>query len=199
MAGDPNIRASDEDRDRVATLLREHHAAGRLTPEEFNERLDQAFAAKTLGDLDALLADLPAIDLYRLPDAALRKRAPLPGASSHREALAVARQHGRLSPAWQAAWGSWVSATAVLTVIWVLSGMNNNLWFLWIAAPWGALLLARWLTGAHPDSGGAAQRQQLRQDRDQWRLERHEQHQQWHDERRQARDERRGRLPGDRD
>ena len=37
MAADPRIRASDEDRDRVVSLLREHHAAGRLTAEEFNE------------------------------------------------------------------------------------------------------------------------------------------------------------------
>ena len=59
MASDPRIRASDADRDRTAALLREHHAAGRLTAEEFNERLDKAYAAKTLGELDELLADLP--------------------------------------------------------------------------------------------------------------------------------------------
>ena len=69
MAYDPKIRASDDDRDRTASLLREHHAAGRLTPEEFSERLDKAFAARTVGELDELLTDLPSIDLYRLPDA----------------------------------------------------------------------------------------------------------------------------------
>ena len=42
MVADPRIRASDDDRDRTASLLREHHAAGRLTPEEFNERLESA-------------------------------------------------------------------------------------------------------------------------------------------------------------
>jgi hypothetical protein len=67
------LRASDADRDRAAALLREHHAAGRLTKEEFEERLDMAFAAKTLGDIDELMADLPAIDIYELPDAALRR------------------------------------------------------------------------------------------------------------------------------
>src|SRR5690349_8193164 len=50
MASDPKIRASDADRDRTAALLREHHAAGRLTAEEFNERLDKAYAAKTVGE-----------------------------------------------------------------------------------------------------------------------------------------------------
>ena len=53
------LRASDADRDRVASLLQEHHAAGRLTAEEFAERLDVALQARTLGELDELLADLP--------------------------------------------------------------------------------------------------------------------------------------------
>ena len=69
MPADPRIRASDEDRDRVASMLREHHAVGRLTVDEFNERLDKAYAARTMGDLDELLADLPGIDLDQLPDA----------------------------------------------------------------------------------------------------------------------------------
>ena len=40
MPANPQMRASDDDRDRAAALLREHHAAGRLTVEEFHERLD---------------------------------------------------------------------------------------------------------------------------------------------------------------
>lgn len=74
MPSDPKLRASDADRDRTAALLREHHAVGRLTAEEFHERLDKAYAAKTLGELDELLADLPGIDLYELPDAPLRRQ-----------------------------------------------------------------------------------------------------------------------------
>jgi hypothetical protein len=66
MPAEPPMRASDADRDRTAALLREHHAAGRLDAAEFNERLDRVFAAKTLGDLDEVTADLPAIDLYPL-------------------------------------------------------------------------------------------------------------------------------------
>jgi Domain of unknown function (DUF1707) len=153
MTSDPRIRASDDDRDRTATLLREHHAAGRLDAEEFNDRLDKTFAAKTVGELDELLSDLPSIDLYRLPDHGLPRRPPVPGASSHAEALAAAgagRPHGRFSPAWQAAWGSWLSVSAVLVVIWTLSGMGYP-WFAWIVGPWGAIMLARWVTGNHPD------------------------------------------------
>ena len=81
MPGDPRIRASDADRDRVAALLREHHAAGRLTAEEFHERMEQALDATTLGELDELLTDLPAIDLYQLPDASLRRAPPHLGQS----------------------------------------------------------------------------------------------------------------------
>ena len=162
MAADPRIRASDDDRDRTATLLREHHAAGRLDAEEFNERLDKTFAAKTVGELDELLSDLPSIDLYRLPDHGLPRRPPVPGASSHAAALAAAagagRPHSRFSPAWQAAWGSWLSVSAVLVVIWTLSGMGYP-WFAWIVGPWGAIMLARWVTGSHPDG---QQRHQVR-------------------------------------
>ena len=76
MPSDPKIRASDADRDRTAALLREHLAAGRLTAEEYHERLDLAYEAKTLGQLDELMADLPGIDLYELPDAKLRRAGP---------------------------------------------------------------------------------------------------------------------------
>ena len=155
----PRIRASDADRDRTAALLREHHAAGRLTAEEFSERLDKAYAAKTLGELDELLADLPGIDLYELPDASLhrgrRPPPPLPW-------LMAPGVVSRFSPAWKAAWGSWLTVTLVLFAVWLLKGHPGNLWFLWVAGPWGALMLGRWLTGGHPPSRGG------RRDRRDW-------------------------------
>ena len=54
-----NVRVGDADREAVAAQLREHYADGRLTLEELNERLDQAFAAKTRADLNTVLVDLP--------------------------------------------------------------------------------------------------------------------------------------------
>jgi Domain of unknown function (DUF1707) len=74
VAGDPRIRASDADRDRAATLLGKHHAAGRLNSAEFHERMEKAMDAATIGELDELMDDLPAIDIYDLPDASLRRR-----------------------------------------------------------------------------------------------------------------------------
>jgi hypothetical protein len=148
MPYDPHMRASDSDRDRVASMLREHHAAGRLTADEFQERLDATFAAKTLGDLDKLMADLPGIDLYHLPEATIRRGQPHPPDS--------ARQ-GRLSPAWRGAWGSWASVSLLLFTLWLITSISSHhvdgLWFLWIAGPWGAILLGRWLFGGHPGGG----------------------------------------------
>jgi hypothetical protein len=146
---DPNLRASDDDRDRTASLLREHHAAGRLTPDEFQERLDATFEAKTLGQLQELLADLPAIDLYHLPEQSMRR-------SQHEPASHPAvPEHSRLSPAWRHHWASWASTSLVLFVIWLITAVSshsmNGLWFLWVAGPWGAILAARWLFGQHPD------------------------------------------------
>ncbi len=54
------MRASDADRDRVLDVLREAAAEGRLTPDEVDERMEAALAARTLGELAALTADLPA-------------------------------------------------------------------------------------------------------------------------------------------
>src|SRR5215472_12897640 len=81
VPGDPRIRASDADRDRATALLREHHAAGRLTAEEFHDRMDAALNATTLGEIDDLLADLPVIDLYRLPHESMQRPASLPHTS----------------------------------------------------------------------------------------------------------------------
>lgn len=53
------MRISDADRDRVAEILREALAEGRLTAEEHSERVEAAYAAKTSGQLEPLLRDLP--------------------------------------------------------------------------------------------------------------------------------------------
>jgi uncharacterized membrane protein YccC len=152
MATDPGTRASDADRDRIADALREHYAAGRLSLEEFGDRLDLAYAARTLGDLDALMADLPAVDLGQLPAALLRAgsspRPARPGSPGPVEPTG-----GRRSPAWRAAWGSWLAISLCAFMIWLLSGANGGPWFLWVALPIGALLLGRWVTGGPAPRG----------------------------------------------
>lgn len=53
------VRASDDDRERAIASLREHLTAGRLTLEEFTERMSVALAATRTADLDAPLRELP--------------------------------------------------------------------------------------------------------------------------------------------
>jgi hypothetical protein len=55
---DRALRAADRDRDAVAAILSHEHVAGRLDDEEYDERVARCLAAKTYGDLDALLTDL---------------------------------------------------------------------------------------------------------------------------------------------
>ncbi|MFC9628321.1 MULTISPECIES: DUF1707 SHOCT-like domain-containing protein [Streptomyces] len=54
-----DMRASHADRDQVLEIIREAGAEGRLTPEELDERVTAALAARTLRDLAALTRDLP--------------------------------------------------------------------------------------------------------------------------------------------
>jgi hypothetical protein len=58
---EPALRAGDADRDRVVASLRQHLVEGRLTIDEFVERAGLAHEAKTLGDLEELQRDLPAV------------------------------------------------------------------------------------------------------------------------------------------
>jgi Domain of unknown function (DUF1707) len=54
----PEVRASDADRDRVLDVLRDAAADGRLTVDEFDQRMEAALSSRTLGQLAALTADL---------------------------------------------------------------------------------------------------------------------------------------------
>lgn len=57
----PELRASDQDRERVAETLREAAGDGRLTLAELEERLDLTFRARTYGDLTPITEDLPVV------------------------------------------------------------------------------------------------------------------------------------------
>lgn len=58
--GPGNQRVADADRDRTVTQLREHVVEGRLTLDEFSERMGVALEAKVRSELEAVMADLPA-------------------------------------------------------------------------------------------------------------------------------------------
>jgi uncharacterized protein DUF1707 len=82
MARRSTLRASDADRDQIAERLRKAASEGRLLAEELEQRLDAAFSARTYGELDSLVADLPETHLPTLRPGVM--------ASVHRPALAAA-------------------------------------------------------------------------------------------------------------
>jgi Domain of unknown function (DUF1707)/Cell wall-active antibiotics response 4TMS YvqF len=62
---DRSLRASDDDRERVAEVLRQAAGDGRLTLAELQDRLEALYAAKTYGELEPVVADLPSVRLPR--------------------------------------------------------------------------------------------------------------------------------------
>ena len=151
MSGYPGIRASDEDRSRTAAALGEHYAAGRLTLEEFQERLDKAYAATTVGELDNLMADLPGTDLGRLPGAWPPAAGGSPPLPQCRHPGPVQHPVGSSSLAWREIWWFWL---VIIFGIWLFSGASGP-WFLWVALPLGFVMLGRWMAGGprHSDRG----------------------------------------------
>ncbi len=111
-----DLRASDDDRERVASEIREHFALGRLDADDLSTRLGQAYAAETERELEALRTDLPRLP----PDAAAR------GAAAATRWALRARQHARRA------------AVLLLpfcgsTLVWLLSGAHGSFWPVWVA------------------------------------------------------------------
>ncbi len=127
----PEQRAGDLDRDRVAALLREALAEGRLDIDELNQRLDATYRAKTFGELAVLTSDLPAPSVPA-PAPAPRPVVEPPQPQSDRRELA-------------AAWTAWAVAVSINVVIWLLVSFSAGgavyFWPMWVAGPWGAVLV----------------------------------------------------------
>lgn len=108
----PGIRASDEDRERLASDLREHAVAGRLDTDELEERLEAAYAARTTAELDELRRDLPATSR----EAALSHRAR----RSHLTRRMIQESGGS------------VILFLVSTGVWFASGAQGQFWPIWV-------------------------------------------------------------------
>jgi hypothetical protein len=99
----PEVRASDKDRDRVIDLLRDAAGDGRLTADEFDERVEAALSSRTLGELAALTADLvagPARAGEAAPQAEDEIRIDQRGGSVHRTGRWVVPRRLKLRPSW---------------------------------------------------------------------------------------------------
>ena len=141
MTSNRGTRASDADRERIAAALGSHYAVGRLTLEEFTERLDQAYAAKTLGELDDLMTDLPRTDLTQLQG----QRGSNPPLPERRGPGTVQARAGGL-PATVRQF--WLGFAVVAFVIWLIGGATGGPWFLWVVIPLAFIMLRRWIMGA---------------------------------------------------
>jgi len=84
------MRVSDEERHRVAEVLRQAAGEGRLDLDELDERLQAAYDAKTYGDLVPLTADLPVAGAPPAPAPAPRPRVPAPTGSAVPHAGSIA-------------------------------------------------------------------------------------------------------------
>jgi hypothetical protein len=127
-------RAADVDREAVAERLRQAVAEGRLDLDEYDERLGKTYAAKTYGELDRVVVDLPK-----------PRPAPLTGPE-------IARRYPHAARQWLAEqWRPWGSVVVICFAIWlltsVLSGGLIDFWPAWVAVPWGAVLLCRSIYG----------------------------------------------------
>lgn len=130
------LRAADVDREFVAERLREALNEGRLDLTEYDDRLGQAYSARTYGDLKKLLSDLPTV----APEA---KSQLQPAAQAPVEPAVPKNLTGQ----WLAhEWRDWVSISAILTVIWLASG-RGYFWPVWVIGILGALKLVQSVNG----------------------------------------------------
>ncbi len=132
--GRDGLRASDAEREVVVAALREHLAQGRLTSDEFHERMDQAYAARFLGELRSLTDDLPA-------------------AAGGEAELAVLRPDTQAVPTARSGKGarSWLAMSVLLVSIWAMTSLTSGellyFWPMWAIVPTGVALLAARING----------------------------------------------------
>ncbi len=135
------LRAGDEDRERVAHRLRIALDEGRLNLYEYDDRLREAYAARTYAELDKLLADLPT------PKGEL--------AVPQRGAVDRPGPDGRYPEATRRwlidTWTEWLRANAICIGIWGVMALAAGRWvFFWplfVAGPWGVVLLVETVRG----------------------------------------------------
>jgi hypothetical protein len=122
MASDSTLRVGDAEREEVAAVLGQHMSAGRLAISELESRLDAVYTARTRGELDAVLADLPTT-----PVPHPRPQPPRPG----------------IPPATR--WTPWAVTGVICLLIWLATSLFQGhllyFWPLWVIGPWGAVLM----------------------------------------------------------
>jgi uncharacterized protein YecT (DUF1311 family) len=136
VSDDAPLRASDAEREQTADALRDHYATGRLSAEEFDQRLDVAYKATTVAEPAQLRADLP-----ELPAPPAARRAELSRRQAELRRQLVQQAGGSLTP------------FAICTLVWVASGADGAFWPVWVLSfPLVFVLRNIWRShGAAPD------------------------------------------------
>lgn len=141
----PELRIGNPEREQVISWLQEALDEGRLEVAEFDERIAAVYAAKTQSELTPVTSDLP-------PPRSGRSAPPAPEPTTGEREGSGGRDKRRGNGAWV----SWATIVLVNVVIWgIVSISGGELvypWWVWIAGPWGAVLLANTLFGG--GSGG---------------------------------------------
>jgi uncharacterized protein DUF1707 len=106
MAESLDMLVADSDRAAAADELRQHYDSGRLTLDEFDGRLGEVHAARTRGDLDQALRQLPRSE----PPASLRVR----------------------DLRWSSLALQYVLVNLVCTLVWLFSGAQGDFWPKWV-------------------------------------------------------------------
>jgi hypothetical protein len=107
-----SLRVADADREQLIDELREHAGAGRLNPEELEERVGQAYTASTRADLDVLRADLPV------------------SSTSVKLALFKRKAHLRRRLVQEA--GGSIGVSLLCVGVWLASGPAGSFWPGWV-------------------------------------------------------------------
>lgn len=135
---DREKRAADSDRQRVADQLRAALDEGRLDLGEYDERLQQTYAAKTYADLDVLLADIPGV-----APAAASQVEPASDKRVHRYDDREHRRRKRrhrdksIKQAWSGVGGAAIFFTGLWAIQWMASGGDAPyFWPIWVFGFW---------------------------------------------------------------
>lgn len=139
------MRAGDADRDATIAILREAFAEGRLSQDEFDDRLERAHAGRTYAELAKLTADLP-----------------VTAQSSEVEVPAGDSKRGKERKDLRSAWASWLGVGVLVNIIWFATWMGSGpapyYWPIWVIGPWGGAMVIWTLTSKvqRPSSGSSA-------------------------------------------
>jgi hypothetical protein len=135
----PNLRVGDDERRRVADDLQRHFVDGRLSSDELSDRVRQAMAARTQGDLDGVVHDLPALpppaSAPTLPPAS-EPTAAVPEPASLERAGAWDRRDVRANAV------SYVLVMLLLVAIWFFTTPGGYFWPIWPMLGWGFAVAA---------------------------------------------------------